>query len=82
MTNVASRVAGGRLPSLIRYAGTTTKQPFPTEVTMVRAGNDTSRSLKTLEGLFEVGDDVLRVLYPDGEPHEVLPDPEPLAARG
>jgi hypothetical protein len=37
---------------------------------------------KLVEGLFEVGDDVVRVLYADGESHEVLPDPEPLAARG
>jgi hypothetical protein len=36
--------------------------------------------LEPFEGLFEVGDDVLWVLDSDGEPHEVLPDPEPLAA--
>src|SRR5919112_4784795 len=41
-----------------------------------------SRSLESLEGLFEVGDHILGVLDTDREPQEVLPDSEPFSPRG
>src|SRR5215210_8406266 len=37
--------------------------------------------LEPFEGLFEVGDHVFGVLDTYREPHEVLSDPEPFAAR-
>ena len=59
--------------------------PFPVPerigTQLGRAAHDALYSLEPVEGLFEVGDDVLRVFDADGEPHEVLPDSESPAAR-
>jgi hypothetical protein len=46
-----------------------------------RAAHDTFCSLEPFEGLFEIGDHVPSVLDTNREPHEVLPDPEPLPPR-
>src|SRR3712207_6714218 len=46
-----------------------------------RAAHDAFCSLEPFEGLFEIGDHIPSVLDTTREPHEFLPDPEPLPPR-
>jgi hypothetical protein len=56
-------------------------RPSPTKLRMGRVARDASCSLEPFEGLFEVGDHIPSVLDTHREPHEVLPDPEPIPPR-
>ena len=56
--------AGNLMKMLLRY-----------RITPPKRLTDASSSLEPLEGLFEVGDNIVSVFDTDREPHEVLPDP-------
>jgi hypothetical protein len=56
-------------------------RPSPKKARPARAARDASCSLESLEGLLEVQDHIPSVLDANREPHQVLPDPQPLPPR-